>query len=75
MRWADGHRTHHLQVVVYGAEPRCERMRFRDALRTRPELAARYAALKIKLSTQHATDRDAYTNAKEQFVRSVSKDV
>ena len=31
MRWANGHRTHHLHVVVHDAEPWSERMRFRDA--------------------------------------------
>lgn len=75
MRWADGHRTHHLHVVVYGAEPWCERIRFREALLKCPELAARYAALKTKLAAQHTTDRETYTKAKEQFVRSVSRDV
>lgn len=74
MRWADGHRTHHLHVVVHGAEPWNERLRFRDALRTRPEVAVRYAALKTKLAAQHTTDREAYTDAKKEFVRSVSQD-
>ena len=37
---------------------------------TRPA-AAQYAALKDQLAEQHQTDRDAYTDAKSDFVRSV----
>jgi GrpB-like predicted nucleotidyltransferase (UPF0157 family) len=73
MRWANGHRTHHLHVVVHGAEPWTERLHFRDALCARPELAASYVALKTELAAQHASDREAYTHAKEAFIRSVSR--
>jgi GrpB-like predicted nucleotidyltransferase (UPF0157 family) len=71
MRWANGHRTHHLHVVVHGGEVWRERVNFREALRLRPELAARYVALKFELAQRHGTDREAYTNAKAEFVRSV----
>ena len=71
MRWANGHSTHHLHVVVHGADPWNERMRFRDALRQQPELAARYAALKFLLAETHTKDRGAYTEAKTEFVRTV----
>jgi GrpB-like predicted nucleotidyltransferase (UPF0157 family) len=40
-------------------------------LRSRPELAARYVALKFELAQRHSTDREAYTNGKTEFVRSV----
>ncbi|AEG92276.1 hypothetical protein Rta_11900 [Ramlibacter tataouinensis TTB310] len=71
MRWADGRRTHHLHVVVHDSQAWRERVDFRDALRSRPELASRYAALKSQLALRHATDREAYTEAKSEFVRSV----
>ena len=71
MRWADGRRTHHLHVVVHRGEEWAVRLRFRDALRTNPLLAARYAELKARLVVQHANDREAYTSAKCAFVRSV----
>jgi GrpB-like predicted nucleotidyltransferase (UPF0157 family) len=74
MRWANGHRTHHLHVVVHDSKAWRERLSFRNALRSRPELAVRYAALKSQLAEQHATDREAYTVAKAEFVRSVSED-
>jgi len=73
MRWADGHRTHHLHVVVHRSPAWTQRLRFRDALRVDPVLAARYAALKAELAVLHPSDREAYTAAKATFVRSVSK--
>ncbi len=45
-----------------------ERLAFRDALRTDPELAAEYEALKLHLAREHPDDREAYTNAKRAFV-------
>ena len=72
MRWADGHRTHHLHVVVHRGPAWRERLRFRDALRADPVLAARYAALKAELAVRHPSDREAYTQAKAAFVHAVS---
>jgi GrpB-like predicted nucleotidyltransferase (UPF0157 family) len=71
MRWADGHRTHHLHVVVHGGPLWHDRLHFRDALRLRPTLAASYAALKSELAAKYTADREAYTDAKAVFVRSV----
>jgi len=71
MRWADGRRTHHLHVVVHRGKEWTERLRFRDALRASPVLAARYAELKAGLVLQHANDREAYTSAKSAFVRAM----
>jgi len=70
MRWADGHRTHHLHVVVQDSNVWREHLAFRDALRSNPPFAARYAALKYQLAARHATDREAYTNAKAEFIHS-----
>ena len=72
MRWADGHRTHHLHIVVQDGPVWTRHLRFRDALRDSPVLAARYAALKAELAVRHPTDREAYTNAKTAFVSSLS---
>jgi GrpB-like predicted nucleotidyltransferase (UPF0157 family) len=70
MRFANGHRTHHLHVVVHESKAWFERLHFRS----QPELAARYAALKSQLAALHPKDREAYTDAKAEFVRSVSED-
>lgn len=71
MRWAEGHRTHHLHLVVHGGEVWAQRLRFRDALRADAALAARYAALKADLAARHPGDREAYTEGKAAFVRAV----
>ena len=69
MRWRDGHRTHHLHIVVLDGAPWKDRLAFRDALRRDPALARRYATLKAHLATTFASDREAYTDAKAAFVR------
>ncbi len=69
MRWRDGRRTHHLHVVVHGGAAWLDRLAFRDALRHDPALADRYAKLKIELAAMHSSDREAYTEAKADFVR------
>ena len=71
MRWADGHRTHHLHVVVYKEAVWQARLKFRDALRGNGELAAQYLQLKQRIVREHAGDREAYTRAKAAFVQSV----
>ncbi|SDL82063.1 GrpB domain, predicted nucleotidyltransferase, UPF0157 family [Franzmannia pantelleriensis] len=71
MRHANGRRTHHLHVVVHNGELWRQRLAFRDALRADPIQATRYAALKCELASRHQVDREAYTRAKGDFVRSV----
>ena len=68
MRWADGHRTHHLHVVIHGGELWLRHIRFRDALRFNPEMAAEYTRLKAELAARHGSDREAYTDAKSAFI-------
>ncbi len=73
MRWKNGHRTHHLHVVVHSGAAWNDRLDFRDALRRDPELAGRYAQLKLALAAQHRDDREAYTEAKAAFVRAATR--
>ena len=68
MRSADGRRTHHLHVVVLDGRAWFERLRFRDLLRGNPELAQSYSELKAQLAARFRHDREAYTDAKSQFV-------
>jgi GrpB-like predicted nucleotidyltransferase (UPF0157 family) len=74
MRWADGHRTHHLHLVVHRSAAWNQRLGFRDALRSDPELAALYGRLKDELAAKHTDNREAYTDAKTAFVLSVVGD-
>jgi GrpB-like predicted nucleotidyltransferase (UPF0157 family) len=46
---------------------------FRDYLRTHPEMAREYCALKRALAAAYGSDRDGYTAAKTAFVRAVEE--
>jgi GrpB-like predicted nucleotidyltransferase (UPF0157 family) len=64
-------RTHHLHLVPMHSARWVECLMFRDALRTDPELARAYAAVKIDLAARFRGDREAYTEAKAPFIRAV----
>ena len=64
-------RTHHLHLVPFESPLWFERLAFRNALRSSQVLAAEYAQLKLSLAEQFRSDREAYTQAKEPFVRRV----
>lgn len=68
---SDDVRTHHLHLVPFGSALWHERLRFRDRLRSDAVVAAEYAALKLALAARYEFDREAYTDAKEPFVRRV----
>lgn len=55
----EGHATHH------------RRMQFRDYLRTHPQAASDYQALKLKLAEAFEYDGDGYTAAKAAFVNDI----
>jgi GrpB-like predicted nucleotidyltransferase (UPF0157 family) len=64
-------RTHHLHLVPLGSPLWIEQLAFRDYLRTHPDVAMEYAALKRRLAETHRCDREAYTKAKAPFVQRV----
>jgi GrpB-like predicted nucleotidyltransferase (UPF0157 family) len=64
-------RTHHLHLVPLHSSLWVERLGFRDVLRTHPETAAEYEALKRNLADEYRFDREAYTEGKSEFVRRV----
>lgn len=64
-------RTHHLQLIAYDHPDAKALIVFRDALRDDHALRTAYATFKDALAAQHRTDRNAYSNAKADFVRSV----
>jgi GrpB-like predicted nucleotidyltransferase (UPF0157 family) len=61
-------RTHHLHVIEHGDPHARALIAFRDALRADRGLRAEYANLKKGLARQHRQNRNAYTNAKGEFV-------
>jgi GrpB-like predicted nucleotidyltransferase (UPF0157 family) len=61
-------RTHHLQVVEADHPHAVALVAFREALRADDRLRDEYASLKERLAAEHADNRNAYTNAKAEFV-------
>lgn len=64
-------RTHYLKLVERDSEFHRETVAFRDRLREHPDVAAAYADLKRDLAERYPGDRDAYTEAKADFVENV----
>lgn len=62
-------RTHHLHLIPVGSKRYRDELAFRDCLRGNPKLSTEYATLKRGLATRFQSDREAYTNAKSNFVR------
>ena len=62
-------RTHHAHVRKTG-DTKAE-LHFRDWLREHPEDAARYEQLKYELAKRFPADREAYTEAKTEFIREI----
>lgn len=75
MHWfckpSPAHRTHHLHLVPIGSALWADRIAFRDYLRSEPEAAAKYAALKRQLAARFTFDREAYTAGKSAFVAAI----
>jgi len=64
-------RTHHLQIIQQGDPNILALIAFRDALRRDPKAREAYSSLKEDLANKHRNDRDAYSNAKTEFVRTI----
>lgn len=64
-------RTHHLHLVPADSERFRDELAFRDRLREDPEIVEEYLALKRSLAKRFTGDREAYTEAKSDFIRRV----
>jgi GrpB-like predicted nucleotidyltransferase (UPF0157 family) len=64
-------RTVHLNVVRCGGHFWLSHLTFRDHLKQNPIAAREYEQLKRSLAERYPSDREAYTNGKEDFVRSI----
>jgi GrpB-like predicted nucleotidyltransferase (UPF0157 family) len=64
-----GHRTHHLHLVPTGSRRYQAELAFRDALRSKPDLAVDYANLKRSLASRYEHDREQYTQKKADFIQ------
>ncbi|RCW50813.1 GrpB protein [Paenibacillus prosopidis] len=67
-------RIAHLHLMLKGEERWEKQLLFRDRLRMDPSLALEYANLKNKLAHEYINDRESYTKAKTDFVKSVIKE-
>ena len=61
---------HLLYVCEQTSRPAVEHMSFRNRLRNDPEVAAAYVRLKKDLAQRFRNDRERYTEAKTNFIRS-----
>lgn len=64
-------RTHHLHVIESDDPQAQALLAFRDILRADASLSRDYAQLKKHLAHQHGDSRNAYSNAKSDFVEGV----
>lgn len=66
-----GRRSAHLHLMTADSPRWGEQLAFRDALRADRALRQAYAGLKRELAARHAEDREAYSDAKGDFLRAV----
>ncbi|HTI93251.1 MAG TPA: non-canonical purine NTP pyrophosphatase [Puia sp.] len=64
----DDKRAVHLHFILTGSKKWQEQLSFRDTLIQNPLLKEQYATLKMELAKQHGNDREAYTEAKSDFI-------
>lgn len=75
MHWfcypAPDHREYHLHLAPTDGRWFTDELAFRDYLRTNPDSARAYEDLKLQLATRFPDDREAYTDAKSDFIQQV----
>ncbi len=68
-----GSPSHHLYVCNFDSIELRRHIFFRDYLRSHPDEARRYSELKKSLAARYRNDREAYTEAKTDFVERTSE--
>lgn len=66
-------RMFHVHVVERDSEFAVRHLAFRDYLRTHPESAREYEALKRRLAAEQGADRLGYVNAKTEFITGIER--
>ena len=64
-------RMYHVHMNERASADWQQTIRFRDYLRAHPDVAAAYADLKLRLAQQFPTDRPAYQDGKDDFIKQV----
>jgi GrpB-like predicted nucleotidyltransferase (UPF0157 family) len=70
-RHESGERSHHIHMIE-AHFVHWDRLLFRDYLVMHPDVAREYAKVKVDLAARHGRDRIAYTEAKTEFILSVT---
>ena len=65
-------RTHHVHIFEPTSEVLRRSLVFRDYLGRHPDEEETYERLKRLLASEHGTDREAYTRAKDAYVKAVT---
>ena len=68
---SDVERTHHLHLLPFESQLWYERLAFRDCLRSDETTRLAYRNLKLRLASEFRDDREAYTDAKTDFIQSI----
>jgi len=63
----------HIHMATKDQGSMWERVQFRDYLLAHPEVASAYARLKYHLAAQYKYDREAYTEAKTEFIAQITE--
>ena len=67
-------RTHHIHIFEQSNQTDIQRhIAVRDYLRSHPDTAAEYAALKKKLAAEFPYDNDGYCDGKEEYMKSLEE--
>jgi len=64
-------RHYHLHMVEYNSDFWKHHLLFREYLKTHVDAASEYWGLKKRLAAKHMSNREAYTEAKTAFIKSV----
>jgi GrpB-like predicted nucleotidyltransferase (UPF0157 family) len=72
-RWPPAEERHHLYLCVPESAGLRDHLLFRDYLRSHPEVAQQYSALKRSLAHRYRDDRDRYQEAKAAFIEEVTR--
>ena len=69
----DDARSHHVHIFADGHPDIARHLNFRDYLREHPDVAVRYAQIKLRLAAQYRNDITRYVNGKGPFIREIEE--
>lgn len=70
----ENNRTHFIHVMESKGQRMKDSLKFRDTLRSSPQIRDEYCKLKYLLAGQYPNDRESYTANKSTFIKQVLRD-